>query len=282
MSRISVLRATILATVAATALVLSGCSSTPAAEGGSDTGLDTVTAGKLTVATGDPGYFPWIIDNDPSNGKGLESAVAYAVAEKLGFAKEDVVWTRTSFESAIAPGPKDWDLNMQQYTATDERRNAVDFSTPYYTTGQAVVTTEGSAAEGATSLADLRDLRIGVTVGSTSYSAAEDIIKPAAGVSPFNTNEDAVMALKTGQIDAIVVDTPVAFYVVGDQLEDNGLIVGLLGGATDGDELSIVLPKKSPLTTPVSEALDALRADGTLEKIATEWMADAGNTPILK
>ncbi len=285
MSYSKVLRTALISAAAASMLLLSACSagsSDTETAGGSDTGLTTFTQGKLTVATGEPAYFPWVIDDNPESGEGLEAAVAYAVADELGFAKEDVVWVRTSFEAAIAPGPKDWDMNLQQYTATDDRRKAVDFSTPYYTTGQAVVTTEGSKAAGAKSLADLRDLNIGVAVGSTSQQAAEDIIKPTKSISPFNSNDDAVLALQSGQVDALVVDTPVAFYMTGAQLDEKGIIVGTLAGATDGDELSIVLPKGSELTKPVSDALDKLRANGKLDELATTWMSDSGNTPVLK
>ncbi|MFP3712729.1 transporter substrate-binding domain-containing protein [Puerhibacterium sp. TATVAM-FAB25] len=250
-----------------------------ASSAGPDAGY--VTPGKLTVATGEPAYSPWVEDDDPASGQGFEAAVAYAVAEELGFAQDDVVWVRTGFEQAIAPGPKDFDLNVQQFTITDERRTAVDFSTPYYTTAQVVVTLEGTPAAGATSLAELEPLAVGAASGSTSFEAAEAQIAPAAGVQVFNTNDDAKLALQNGQVDAIVVDLPTAFYLVGAELE-GGVIVGQLPDSAGGDELGFVLEKDSPLTDDVSAAVDALREDGTLAALEDEWLGSAGAAPVLQ
>ena len=238
---------------------------------------DYVTDGKLTIATGDPAYYPYVIDNAPESGEGFEAAVAYAVAEQLGFAAEDVVWVRTGFEEAIAPGPKDFDFNLQQYSISDERAESVDFSSPYYAAGQAVITVEGSAAADATSIADLKDLLIGAASGTTSLTAVEEIIQPTAGAQVFNSNDDAKLALENGQVDAIVVDVPTAFYITGVEL-DGGLIVGSLP-AVDGDtdEWGLLLAKDSPLTDEVTAAVDALREDGTLDALVAEWLgSDAG------
>jgi polar amino acid transport system substrate-binding protein len=251
------------------------------ASAGSGDGGGYVTPGKLTIATGEPAYSPWVEDDDPASGKGFEAAVAYAVAEEMGFAQDDVVWVRTGFEQAIAPGPKDFDLNLQQFTITDERRSAVDFSTPYYTTAQVVVALEGTPAAGATSLAELEPLTIGAASGSTSFEAAEAQIHPAAGVQVFNTNDDAKLALQNGQVDAIVVDLPTAFYLVGAEL-DGGAIVGQLPDSAGGDELGFVLEKDSPLTDDVSAAVDALREDGTLAALADQWLGSAGAAPVLQ
>lgn len=274
------LRTALVAATATAALLLSACSgaSTPAATDGA---LQTVTAGKLTIATGQPAYAPWAIDDQPESGDGLEPAVAYAVSEKLGFAAEDVVWVRAGFDESIAPGPKAWDLNLQQFSATDERRNAVDFSSPYYLTAQAVVTAGDSAVAGATSLADLADAKIGAAVGSTSATAATEIIAPTTPVAIFNSNDDAVLALQSGQVDALVVDVPTAFYMVGAQLDESGTILGTLDSET-GDGLSIVLPKDSALTAPVTAAVDELREARTLDEFATTWLSDSGKTPVLK
>ena len=148
----SLRRATVVAAAAAAiALTLSACS-TPSTDSGSGdgSGLPTVTEGKLTIATGEPNYEPWFVDDDPSNGEGFEGAVANAVAEQLGYTADDIVWVRTTFDGAIAPGPKDWDINLQQFSITDDRKKAVDFSSPYYTTTQAVVAVGGSPAASAT------------------------------------------------------------------------------------------------------------------------------------
>jgi polar amino acid transport system substrate-binding protein len=241
-----------------------------------------VTEGKLTIATGDPAYEPWVIGDAPESGEGFEAAVAYAVAEKLGFAADDVVWVRTGFEEAIAPGPKAFDFNIQQFSITEERAAAVDFSSSYYETAQVVITSESSAAASATSLAELADLRIGAATGTTSFDAAEQKIAPSAGVQVFNTNADAVLALQSGTIDAIVVDLPTAFYLAYVEIE-GGAIIGQLPklDGKNGDDFGLVLAKDSPLTAKVTAAVDELRADGTLDALAVEWLTNAAGVAVL-
>lgn len=266
-----------LAAAAAAGLAITLAACTPTA-----TASDYVTDGKLTIGTGEPAYYPWVIDDAPETGEGFEAAIAYAVAEELGFAAEDVVWVRTGFEEAIAPGAKDFDFNLQQFTITDDRAKAVDFSSPYYETTQAVITTAGSAAAEATSIADLKDLLIGAASGTTSLAAIEEQIAPTAGAQVFNTNDDAKLALENGQVDAIVVDLPTAFYLTGVELTD-GIIVGQLPELTaGGDAFGLVLAKDSPLTARVTAAVDALRESGRLQEIADEWLAEAANAPVLK
>ncbi|MFV0429618.1 MAG: ABC transporter substrate-binding protein [Arachnia sp.] len=279
-----------LAAVAATTLALAGCgstsdpatdSSTSAAEAtASEVGaLDTVTDGVLTIATGEPAYEPWVIGDDPTSGQGFESAVAYAVAEQLGFAEDEVVWVRTTFDAAIAPGAKDWDFNIQQFSITPERAEAVDFSSAYYTTTQAIVTVEGNDAATAASVSDLSDSVVGVAVGTTSYDVAVDEFGEE-NLQVFNSVADVVAALNAGQIDAFVTDLPGAFYSAAVEV-DGGVIIGQFASSEGGDEFGLVLTKDSPMTAPVTEAVDALAADGTLAELETEWLSDAVNVPVL-
>lgn len=249
--------------------------------GTSEVRLETVTDGKLTIATGEPAYSPWVEENAPESGAGFEAAVAYAVAEELGFADEDVVWVRTTFDSAIAPGAKDWDFNLQQFTITAERRNAVDFSSPYYTTAQAVVALEGSPATTATSAADLKELTFGVQAGTTSASIFEAAVEPTTQPLIFNSSQDTVQALKGGQVDAIVVDLPTGLYLAAAEL-DGGVVVGQFADTAGGDDFGLVLPKGSPMTDPVTAAVDALREAGTLEQLETEWLSDSIDVPVLQ
>lgn len=239
----------------------------------------TVTPGKLTVATGEPAYSPWVEKDKPESGEGYEAAVAYAVAEQLGFAKTDVVWKRTTFDQAIAPGPKDWDFNLQQFSITDQRKKAVDFSTPYYTTSQAVVTYEGSPVAAATTLAALQGAKLGVQVGTTSQQAATRVI-PGADLAVFNTNEDAVQALKAKQVQGLVVDLPTALYLAAAEI-DKGKIIGTLPDSTGGDQFGLVLAKGSKLTAPVSAAVDALRTKGTLAALEKKWLSESISVPVL-
>lgn len=279
----------VFAAVALTALVAacspqSETSTAPSAEATaasscSADSLQTLTTGKLTIATGEPAYYPWVIDDKPESGEGFEAAVAYAVAEKLGFAKEDVTWVRTTFDGAITPGAKTFDFNLQQFSITDERKAAVDFSSPYYSAPQAIVSFAGSAIEGKTTIADLKGAKLGAAVGTTSL----DAIKNQIGVEPqvFNDNAAAVLALQNGQIDGLVVDLPTAFYLSGVEVE-NGLIVGQLPSTGDGDNFGLLLAKDSPITSCVSQAVDALRADGTLDTIAAKWLGTDAGAPVLK
>jgi len=222
-----------------------------------------------------------VIDDDPSSGEGFEAAVAYAVADQLGFAHDDVEWVRTSFESAIAPGPKTFDFNIQQYTITDERKQAVDFSSPYYSASQAVVAIEGGAADDVTDLAGLKDLTLGAMTGSTSATTLEEAVQPTADPQLYNSNEDAVAALKAGQIDAIVLDLPTAYYATGVYIE-NSFIVGELPAAGVPDEWGLLLAKDSPLTERVTAAVDTLREDGTLAEITDEWLGSGQGVTLLQ
>lgn len=243
-------------------------------------GLATRTPGKLTIGTDNPAYEPWFSDNTPSNGKGFEAAVAYQVADRLGYQSANVVWTQVTFNNAIAPGPKAFDIDINQFSITEERRAAVDFSSPYYLVRQTVITTKGSKIDGAKSLAELKNAKLGAQVGTTSYQAITDLIKPATAPSVFNNNDDAKKALENGTVDGIVVDLPTAFYMTAAEL-DNGVIVGQLPQVGVPEQFGIVLDKNSPLTGCVSRAVDQLRQDGTLAVLEKTWLADTAGAPEL-
>ena len=243
-------------------------------------GLDTQTAGTLTIGTDNPAYEPWFSDNKPANGKGFESAVAYQVAERLGYPAANVVWTSVTFNNAIAPGPKAFDFDINQFSITPERRKAVDFSSPYYLVRQTVITTKGSKIAGAKTIAELKGAKLGAQVGTTSYQAITELIKPDAKALVFNNNDDAKAALENGQVDGIVVDLPTAFYMTAAELE-NGVIVGQLPQVGVPEQFGLVLDLDSPLTGCVSQAVDQLRQDGTLAVLAKQWLASTGGAPEL-
>jgi len=244
--------------------------------------LKTVKPGTLTVATGKPAYEPWYTDDDPSNGKGFESAVAYAVASELGYAKDAVTWTAADFNAAIAPGDKPYDVNLQQVSITDERKQAVDFSSGYYDVAQAFVTIKSSKAAGVRTLADLAKLKLGAATGTTSYDAIVDVVKPTQQPAVFNDNDQAKLALGNGQIDALAVDLPTALYLAAAELKD-GVVVGQLPtSGTAPEQFGFVLEKGSPLTSCVSQAVDALRSDGTLDTLQKQWLTDTAGAPVLQ
>jgi polar amino acid transport system substrate-binding protein len=283
-----------VAALATATFALAACAPTDEADTGTDSGseasgsespdaeqctpdtMETVTAGTLTIATDDPAYEPWFVDNDPTNGEGYESAVAYAIAEELGYTAEQVTWVKVPFNKVVQPGPKDFDFDVNQVSITEARRKAVDFSSGYYDVVQTVITNKGSAIDGATSLADLADAKLGAQVGTTSYTAITDQIQPSQEPAVFDTNDQAVQALKNGQIDGIVVDLPTAYFMTAVQLDD-GMIVGQLP-LPDGEpeQFGAVLVKGSPLTDCVSGAVDTLREDGILDQINQEWLAQQG------
>ncbi|MEW5808120.1 MAG: ABC transporter substrate-binding protein [Actinomycetota bacterium] len=239
--------------------------------------LTTLKPGTLTFATDQPAYAPWFEGDDPANGKGFESAVAYAVAGELGYAKENVTWVRVPFNAAIAPGPKQFDADLNEFSITDERKQAVDFSSPYYDVTQTVVALKSSPAAKATTVDGLKGLKLGAQVGSTSYTAAQKI---DPGVAVFNNNDDAKAALANGQIDGLVVDLPTAFQVQSE-LTDGTIVGQLPAGSDTPEQFGIVLDKGSPLTACVSRAVDQLRDRGELAELQKTWLAQAGNAPVL-
>lgn len=290
MSR-TALRSLFAASIAATALFAAGCSSAPSSPAPSaDAPASSaavpddayVTPGKLTIGTGDIAYFPYVIDDKPETGEGFESAVAYAVAAELGFDADDVEWVRTSFDAAIAPGPKSFDFNIQQYTITDERKNAVDFSSPYYSASQAIVSlNSNAAAQAVTDLAGAKELLLGAMTGSTSATTIAEAVAPTQEPRLYNTNEEARAALEANQIDGLVLDLPTAFFATAAYIDDS-FIVGELPAAGIADEWGLLLAKDSPLTESVTAALDALRENGTLQEITDEWLGSSAGVTRLQ
>jgi polar amino acid transport system substrate-binding protein len=243
--------------------------------------LPTLTPDTLTIGTDQPVYQPWYVDDAPENGQGFESAVAYAVADQLGYPKDKVAWTRVPFNAAISPGPKSFDLTLTEFSITDERKQAVDFSAPYYDVKQAVVTLSDNAFAGTTNVAGLAGARLGAQVGTTSYDAINDVIKPNTPAAVFNTNDDAKLALSNGQVDAIVVDLPTAFFITSAELQNAKIVGQLPAGTGTPEQFGAVLDKGSPLTSCVSEAVEALRSAGTLAALEQQWVTSAGSAPEL-
>lgn len=244
-------------------------------------GLQTLKPGTLTIATSEPAYEPWMVDNDPTNGKGYESAVAYAVAGKLGYSKDQVSWTRVGFDEAIAK-PDGFDFDINQFSISEARKKQVDFSSGYYDVTQVVITVKGSPLDGVTTVAGLKDAKLGAMNGTTSLDAVNSVIAPAEKPSVFDDNALAAQALQGGQIDGLVVDLPTGLYMVGAQLKDGTVLGQLAGTASAAEQFGLLLAKGSPLTTCASAAVDALRADGTLAKLGTEWLAGKDVAPVLQ
>ncbi|HYN31886.1 MAG TPA: ABC transporter substrate-binding protein [Ilumatobacteraceae bacterium] len=292
--------------IAASALVLAACGSDDDAANGSapdgteatteastgattegsapsgDTCTDTIEDGVLTIATGEPAFFPWVIDDAPESGEGFEAAVAYAVAAEMGYDAESVVWVRSTFDEAIQPGAKSFDMNLQQFSITEERKENISFSLPYYTSNQAIVALAGSAAEGATTIADLKDVKFGAQVGTTSLDFINEVIQPTQDVFVYDDNVGAKAALEANQIDAAVFDLPTALFVSGVEIEGSS-VVGQFpadaGGTTD--QFGFVLELDNPLTACVDQAITTLTENGQLDAITQEWLADFTGAPVI-
>lgn len=284
-----------VATVAALGLVLAGCSSSEetatestsaeatAAESASESAaidecalenLTTITPGVLTIGTDTPAYAPYFVDDDPTNGEGFESAVAYAVAEELGFTPADVKWEVVPFNTSYAPGEKNFDFDINQISITPERAEVVDFSDGYYSVNQAVVAFNDSPIAGATTIAELKDAKLGAQVGTTSLDFVTEVVAPTAEPYVFNDTNDAKSALSNGQIDGIVVDLPTAYYITAVEFEDSK-IVGQFPAQEGGEEFGLLFEKGNPLVTCVNKALTTLKDSGELQQIQDTWLAGA-------
>ena len=242
----------------------------------------TLEDGVLTFATSDPAFPPYVIDNAPETGEGFEAAVAMAVAEQMGFTGDAVHWSRTTFDQAIQPGAKDFDINIQQYSITERRERNITFSSPYYTSNQALVGLDDSAAVGATTIDDLKGLKLGAQSGTTSLEFIDEVIQPDQEPNVYNDNVAVKAALEADQIDAVVFDLPTAFFVTAVEIEGSTVIGQFpleAGGRTD--DFGMVLEKDNPLVECVDIALASLEESGELEAITQEWMSDYADVPVI-
>ncbi|MFM8857893.1 MAG: ABC transporter substrate-binding protein, partial [Actinomycetota bacterium] len=270
----------------AAALVLGACGndsgSSSEATSTSASECPTINEGTLTIGTGTPAYSPWVENDAPESGEGFEAAVALAVAAELGYEGDSVEWVRTSFDETIQPGVKNFDFNLQQFSITPERAETISFSDPYYTTNQAVVALADSAAAGATTVADLVDVKFGAQAGTTSLDFITNVIKPSTEPFVYDDNAGAKAALEAGQIDAIVVDLPTAFYIAAVEIE-GAAVIGQFpvdAGGTN-DEFGLVFEKGNPLVDCVNAALATLKENGTLAEIEQTWLSDKTGAPVI-
>jgi polar amino acid transport system substrate-binding protein len=294
------MRAFVMAVAAAVLVAACGSSGgTTASPGGSTAGnpcaksnLTLVTPGQLTIGTDNPAFDPYFqgptghewkgeFNHDPYNDQGFEDATAYAVAQQLGFSKDQVNWVAVPFNNSYKPGPKNFDFYLAQVSYSPRRAKGADLSDSYYDEQEAVVALQGTDISKATSVAALKPFTFGAQIGTTSYDVTNSTIAPDSAVQTFNTLNAALQALKNGQIDGLVVDFPTAYYMANIQL-DNGTIVGILPSTAGKEHFSMVLEQGSSLTQCVNGALSALRADGTLAQIQDRWLNQAAHAPELQ
>jgi polar amino acid transport system substrate-binding protein len=273
----------IVPAIAVGAIVLASCGSDSSSDGGadSDSCKNTLESGKLTLGTGEPAFEPWVVDNSPESGEGFEAAVAMAVAREMGFEGDAVVWVRSSFNEAIQPGAKNFDMNLQQFSITEDREPAVDFSLPYYEGNQALLALDGSAAAGA-SIADLKDLKLGAQTGTTSLTFITDVIEPTSEPLVYDDNVAVKAALEANQIDAAVFDLPTALFVSAVEIEGSS-VIGQFSRETggQGDQLGFVLENDSKLKPCVDAAITTLKDSGELDTITDKWLETGDVAPII-
>ena len=274
------------AALAASALALAAAHApTPARaqEAGACAAGKTIEDGTLTIATGNPAYAPWVEDDAPESGRGFEAAVAYAVAERMGFARDAVAWTRTSFDEAIQPGAKDFDLNIQQFSITPERDRVVDFSAPYYDAAMAVLVRRGTADGVEPTMEAMKGLKWGAVASTTALPVVMDMIEPESDPLLYDDTANVAEAMKANQIDAAIFDLPTALYISAVVLEDGVVLGQFASGEAQGlDRFGMLMGEGSALKPCVDEAIAALKEDGTLEAIEAEWLREATGAPLIE
>ncbi|MEM9999327.1 MAG: ABC transporter substrate-binding protein [Pseudomonadota bacterium] len=270
-------------TLIATAALAAASVSNAALAAGHCAGGKTITEGKLTIATGNPAYYPWVHNDAPESGEGFEAAVAYAVADKMGFAADDVEWVRTSFDEAIQPGAKNFDFNLQQYSITEEREKVIDFSEPYYAAAAAVLVRQAAIDGGLEpELDQLKGLKWGVVQATTALPVVTDVIQPESDPLFYDDNANAVAAMQANQIDAAIFDLPTALFISAVQMDD-GVVLGQFPAdrSENPDQFGLLMEDASALKECVDAALATLKADGTLAAIEAEWLQAATDVPLI-
>lgn len=267
--------------LATTAIALALTTSTAFAAGHCADGK-TLTDGKLTIATGNPAYYPWVMDNNPESGEGFEAAVGYAVAKEMGFSGDGVVWVRSSFDQAIQPGAKNFDLNIQQFSITPERDEVVDFSAPYYSAPMAVLIA-GSAADTAPTMESIKGLLWGAVGTTTAVPMLTDTIQPTKDPLLYGDNADVTAAMQAGQIDAALFDLPTALYLSAVVVEGSGILGQFSADRSENpDQFGMILEDGSPLKTCVDDAIAALVSSGELAAIEAQWLQQTTGVPLIK
>jgi polar amino acid transport system substrate-binding protein len=254
----------------------------PGAQACAKENLPLYEEGRLTIATDKPAFEPWFKGNDPTNGKGFESAVAYAVAEEMGFGESEVEWVVEPFNKSYAPGPKDYDFDINQISITEKRELAVDFSVGYYDANQALVALQDSPIAGVTSLEEIKSYKLGAQFGTTSYAYIVENIEPDEQPFTYDTTTDARSALRAGQIDGIVVDLPTAFYISATQIPGSAVVGQFPTAGEDPEQFGLLFEEGNPLVECVNNALETLKADGTLERIQDRWLSQAVDAPVIE
>jgi polar amino acid transport system substrate-binding protein len=257
----------------------SGAASTAAACSNAAIQKDLFTKGVLTVGTDKPAYPPWFESNNPANGKGYESAVAYAVASQLGFKKSQVKWAYEPFDNSYAPGPKKFDFDINEVSVTPQRAQVVTFSNSYYDVQQAMVALKGTPIVTKHAPADLKTYVFGDQVGTTSLAFINSQIQPTQTPKVFETLNDVKQALQTHQIAALVADTPTAQFISSSEIKHSIMVAQF---PSTGEHFGLLFQKGNPLVGCVNKALATLHSNGTLAALQKKYLQVYLSVPTIK
>ena len=242
-------------------------------------------SGSLSVATDNPAYTPWFVKNTPSNAKGYEAAVVYALAKELGVSSSNVKWSTEPFDASFTPGYKSFDFDVNEISYTPARAQAVHFSVSYFDVNQSIIALKTNPIVTKHSAADLKGYLYGDQLGSTGLSFIQHQLAPTKAPRVYPTLNAALTALQAGQIDALVVDTPTGQYMASSQLTDaKGKLIATQVGQfpSVGEHYGLLLQKGSAIISCVNAGLDALRANGTLAALQKKWLGIYNAVPMLK
>ena len=249
---------------------------------------DEYAKGKLTVATDTPAYTPWFVNNTPSNGKGYESGVAYAIAKELGVKKSNVVWVHEPFNASFEPGNKHFDFDINEISYTSARAQVVTFSNSYYDVQQSIIALKDSKIVKDHTPAILRTYQYGDQIGTTGLAYIDQVLKPTKSPRVFNSLADAASALETHQIDAIVLDTPDGQYMAssgsGEVVNSKGKNIAIQVGQfpSTGEHYGLLFQKGNKLVGCVNAAIAAMKSNGTLATLQAKWLSIYTSVPVIE
>ena len=262
---------------ASTASALKACTTSIAAH--------EYAKGKLTVATDTPVYTPWFVNNKPSNAQGYESAVVYAIAKVLGVKSSNVNWVVEPFNSSYVPGAKKFDFDINEISYTADRAKAVTFSVSYYNVQQSIVALKTNAIVTKHSASQLKTYLYGDQIGTTGLAYININIKPTKTARVYSTLDEAVAALQSKQIDAIVIDTPSGQFMASAQILDKNkkAIATQVGQFPSvGEHYGLLFQKGNSLVGCINTAISTLTSNGTLAQLQKKWLGIYTSVPVIK
>jgi polar amino acid transport system substrate-binding protein len=241
-------------------------------EAADDGGFQPMIAGTLTVGTELPAPPFWIGDGYDSITEGYEVDLAREIAERLGL--DGVTFVEMPFAGLVAGQECPCDVDFGQVTITEERAAVVDFTAPYFDANQGVMVNAGTEVP---DVATAQGLRWGVQVNTTGATYLAEEIAPQAEPQVYSTVVDLFAALRAGQVDAVMMDTPI---VLGEAAR-SGSGFEVVGQFETGEQYGGVLAKDSPNTPIISGVIEDLREEGFLDELGERYFNDPAAVPVI-